>query len=273
MAGGIDWFRWHHGSVTDPKFGLIAKKAGARVSDVIAVWAYVLENASAEADRGSIGELDFDSIDFLFGLEDGQAARIVDSMTQRGLIVDGRIASWDKRQPKREDSTAADRKRLQRERDHELRIANAQGQGVTDGESRDVTQRHANVTSSHDRGEERREEYSSAEAEGAEAPPSDPPAELCPHSEIIELYHSTLPAARRIRDWTPARQQALRARWREKAERQSLEWWRKFFAYVEKSDFLCGRVQSSNRKPFELSLDWLCKSENFVKVLEGAYEN
>lgn len=39
MAGGIDWFRWHHGSVTDPKFKLIAKKkAGARVGDVIAVF-------------------------------------------------------------------------------------------------------------------------------------------------------------------------------------------------------------------------------------------
>ena len=24
MAGCIDWFRWHHGSVTDPKFKLIA---------------------------------------------------------------------------------------------------------------------------------------------------------------------------------------------------------------------------------------------------------
>ena len=27
MAGGIDWFRWHHGSVTDPKFQLVARKS------------------------------------------------------------------------------------------------------------------------------------------------------------------------------------------------------------------------------------------------------
>ena len=95
---------------------------------------------------------------------------------------------------------------------------------------------------------------------------------LCPHQSIVDLYHQTLPTARRIQEWTPARQQALRARWREKPDRQSLEWWGKFFGYVAKSEFLSGRTQAPGRKPFELSLDWLCKSANFVKVLEGAYE-
>ena len=95
---------------------------------------------------------------------------------------------------------------------------------------------------------------------------------LCPHQSIVDLYHQTLPTARRIKEWTPSRQQALRARWREKEDRQNLEWWGKFFGYVAKSDFLCGRSQAPGRKPFELSLDWLCKSANFVKVLEGAYE-
>ena len=95
---------------------------------------------------------------------------------------------------------------------------------------------------------------------------------LCPHQSIVDLYHQTIPSARRVKEWTPARQQQLRARWREKEERQTLEWWGKFFCYVAKSDFLCGRTEAPGRKPFELSLDWLCKSANFVKVLEGAYE-
>ncbi|WP_213957129.1 hypothetical protein [Variovorax sp. dw_954] len=100
------------------------------------------------------------------------------------------------------------------------------------------------------------------------------PADSCPHQQIINLFHEVLPAARRVREWTPARQQALRARWREKSERQNLDWWRKFFGYVSASDFLCGRTKPApGRKPFDLSLDWLCKSENLVKVVEGAYEN
>ena len=95
---------------------------------------------------------------------------------------------------------------------------------------------------------------------------------LCPHQSIVDLYHQLIPAARRVKEWTPARQQALRARWREKEDRQNLDWWTKFFGYVAKSEFLSGRTQAPGRKPFELSLDWLCKSANFVKVLEGAYE-
>ena len=51
----MHWFRWHHGTVTDPKFGLIAKKAGASVAQVIAIWAYLLEAASAAEERGHPG--------------------------------------------------------------------------------------------------------------------------------------------------------------------------------------------------------------------------
>ena len=115
-----------------------------------------------------------------------------------------------------------------------------------------------------------------AEADGRNSFAVEPSAsaDSCPHQQIIDLFHEMLPAARRVREWTPARQQALRARWREKPERQNLNWWRKFFGYVSASDFLCGRTKPApGRKPFDLSLDWLCKSENLVKIVEGAYEN
>lgn len=118
------------------------------------------------------------------------------------------------------------------------------------------------------KGEEGKEGENSAAAEPSAS------ADSCPHKQIIDLFHEVLPAARRVREWTPARQQALRARWREKSERQNLDWWRKFFGYVSASDFLCGRTKPTpGRKPFDLSLDWLCRSENLVKVVEGAYEN
>lgn len=166
MAGGIDWFRWHHGSVTDPKFGLIAKKAGARVGDVIAVWALVLESASANDDRGTVGKIDAEAIEFLLGLDDGLVYKILDAMTQRGLLgTGGRVESWDKRQPKREDDTAAERKRRQREREHEIRMAAC----ATDETSRDVTQRHAEVTGGHDREEKSREDISPSLRSGESA--------------------------------------------------------------------------------------------------------
>lgn len=96
----------------------------------------------------------------------------------------------------------------------------------------------------------------------------------CPHQAIIALYHELLPMCPGIRDWTPARQQALRARWNEDPKRQSLEYWRKFFAYVADSEFLTGRARTTDgRRPFVASLDWIVKAENFTKIREGRYHN
>lgn len=94
-------------------------------------------------------------------------------------------------------------------------------------------------------------------------------ADPCPHAEIIALYHDHLPMMPVVREWTPARQTKLRARWKEKADRQSLDWWAGFFAYVAESDFLCGRTT----KPFTCNLEWLITPTNFTKVIEGNYEN
>lgn len=93
----------------------------------------------------------------------------------------------------------------------------------------------------------------------------------CPHQDIIALYHELLPASPKIRDWTPAREAHLRARWNEVPDRQNLSYWRELFVYVAKSDFLTGRTSSPGRKPFTAPLDWLVKAENFAKVREGRY--
>ena len=95
----------------------------------------------------------------------------------------------------------------------------------------------------------------------------------CPHEEIINLYHELLPASPRIKDWTPARAASLKARWNEETDRQTLDYWRRLFDYISGIPFLTGKVTSNGRKPFVITLDWLVKSENFAKVLEGRYED
>lgn len=122
--------------------------------------------------------------------------------------------------------------------------------------------------------EDKREEkmFPSPDGDGGK-PASAGIADPCPHQEIIAAYHRLLPMGRQVREWTPARASALRSRWREKTSRQSLGWWERFFAYVARSSFLKGQVSSPGHKPFELSLDWLVKSENMAKVIEGAYHD
>jgi len=179
MAGGIDWFRWHHGTVTDQKFPLIAKRSGASVAEVIAVWACLLEAASMnENERGLIGsEPDFESMDCALGMDEGKAQAIYSAMTGRGLIDGHRqITAWPKRQPKREreDTTAADRKRAQREREAFA--------GVTDGDEprgakdNHVTPRHATSHQKTPRGEERREEKEQEQDPPSSGLPVSPPS-------------------------------------------------------------------------------------------------
>ena len=121
MAGGIDWFRWHHGSVTDPKFQLVARKSKQALASVIAVWAFLLEQASASEERGTFGSIDGEAIDCLLGLEDGATGAILAAMGERGLVEDGSVSAWEKRQPKRErtDNTNTERSRAYRAKQHQ----------------------------------------------------------------------------------------------------------------------------------------------------------
>lgn len=139
----MDWLRWWHGTVNDPKFQRVARMAGASAGEVIAVWACLLERASsvtqrdAAVTRGSVTGFDCDDHDVLLGFEEGRTARIIAALVDRGLIVDGRIARWDERQPKREDSSAA-RTRAYREKKRAT-------QAVTQGDAQ-VTQSNASET-------------------------------------------------------------------------------------------------------------------------------
>lgn len=164
MAGGIEWFRWHHGSVTDPKFQLVARKAKASLPDVIAIWAYVLEQASASEVRGEF-VIDAEAVDCMFGFDDGTTLAVLESMTARGLLVDGcKVASWSKRQPKRErpdDVTATERKRHQRQRDMAAKSP--------------VTPSHTTSRQVTPRGEERR-----VEENNSLSPPGEPEAKATP---------------------------------------------------------------------------------------------
>lgn len=173
----MDWLRWWHGTVTDPKFQWVARKSGQPVGSVIAVWAALLECAStatqgnADATRGNVASFDCNDYDVALGFEDGTVKSIYSAMEKKGLIADGVIAKWNERQPKREDSgnpntgalSSTERSRLRREK-----------------LKRDATQcndMQRNATLGNDRGEERREELT---------PPSSPPARAREADDDVE---------------------------------------------------------------------------------------
>jgi len=179
MAGGIDWFRWHHGSVTDPKFQLVARRSGASLPDVLAVWAYLLETASAAEPRGHIGSIDCEAWDCLFGFPstETRTADILCALQDRHLIVDGIVTAWEKRQPKRErqdneGNSSTARVRAFRGRQTTGSEGNAMDNHATPGSevADQETPRNAMKRQKQPRGEERREEKKRQGGGSARAP-------------------------------------------------------------------------------------------------------
>lgn len=105
--------------------------------------------------------------------------------------------------------------------------------------------------------------------EEARAPAQEKPQRVIPVPAILAAYHERLPMLTAVRKMTDNRKRKLKARWTEDSERQSVEYWDKFFGYVAQSDFLTGRDNRWTACDFE----WLIESSNHVKVIEGKYEN
>lgn len=102
-----DWVRLWHDMPTDPKWRVIARRAGAAISEVISTYAFVMINASANAtERGRTHNLFADDIAAALDIDEDVVAAILSAM--QGKVLDGdRLTGWEKRQPKREDNSAS----------------------------------------------------------------------------------------------------------------------------------------------------------------------
>jgi len=89
---------------------------------------------------------------------------------------------------------------------------------------------------------------------------------------IVELYHEYLPMCTRVRELTEKRKTLIRARIANHLKTK--EAWIAYFEYVATSSWLTGKIEGRNgRKPFTANLEWLTREGNYVKVIEGNYED
>lgn len=99
----MDWVRLYHETPTDPKWRVIAKRAGQRIGDVIAVWNFVLCNASSNAvKRGVTRNLVTEDIAAALDLNDADVTAILAAMEGK-VIKNGALQGWEKRNPIKED--------------------------------------------------------------------------------------------------------------------------------------------------------------------------
>jgi len=118
--------------------------------------------------------------------------------------------------------------------------------------------------------------------------PAAPPAHAdelrgCPVGTLVNLYHELMPLNPRVKVMNPAREKAIRARWREAAHltakpfgyttrAQGLEAWRQFFEVCAESAFLTGRAPAAPGKPpFVADIDFIFSPSGFAKTLENKY--
>lgn len=94
----MNWFRWYHGTTTDPKLTLIAHLSKEPLHLVLAVWASLLEVASQSHPRGDISSFDPECHAVTLQALQKQIVTIMDFMTQKEMIKDGEICKWGKRQ-------------------------------------------------------------------------------------------------------------------------------------------------------------------------------
>lgn len=108
--------------------------------------------------------------------------------------------------------------------------------------------------------------------EGASAPVAKSTRKVSvPVQAIVDLFNETLPELPTVVLINKGRQATVKARWNDSEVHQDLDFWRDFFESVRSSDFLMGKTQGRDGKPFRCSFDWLLCPSNFVKVVEGNY--
>lgn len=97
----------------------------------------------------------------------------------------------------------------------------------------------------------------------------------CPYQKIIADYNEILgPYLGMCQKLTPTRQKAVQARWRDcmkdgdfKTQDEGIAYFKRYFEYVKKCDFLMG----NNNRDWRADFDWIFKQQNYTKICEGKY--
>lgn len=143
------WVRLWSDMTTDPKWQTIARKSGQPRSLVIAVFTHLMLEANAADDRGSVADINIEDVASAMDCDESAVEAILEAMEGR-VIDSGRLAGWERRQPRREDSgnessgamssTERSKKYREKQRNATQRDASATNATAT---QRNATQRDA----------------------------------------------------------------------------------------------------------------------------------
>jgi hypothetical protein len=94
--------------------------------------------------------------------------------------------------------------------------------------------------------------------------PSGDSAEKIDYQKLVDLYHKCCPELPAVTTLSDSRKKAIKARVKEHGKQKVAE----MMERAGKSKFLTG----ANDRHWKANLDWLFKPSNFVKILDGCYD-
>lgn len=241
------WFRSYHGAPTDPKWRVIALRAGTQPGVVAAIWWALMDHASQQSPRGNVSGFDPELIAVAFGWEQEIVEAVLQAIRDKGLInEDGFLVAWNKRQPNKEDGSAA--------RSRQWREAQKTAENKAE---RKRTQ--TNETELQIRKDKIREE---SVTDVTDTPHSPPECE-----QAVETYNALAGelSLARVQRLTKQRRKALLARLKEAG---GIEGWAFAMAKVRDSPFLRG----DNARGWRADFDFLLQARSFTKLMEGGYD-
>ena len=233
------WYRAYEGTVTDAKLAEAAMVAEVSRSVSIATWHALLESASIRNNCGSY-ETSARRIASILCEPLDRIAALFTAYEEIGLIGEGAITAWSKRQFQSDDSKDRVAKHRAKKRQETA-------------PDHDVTECNGAVTPPE------------AETETEEISSDEDTSSRLEIEHVREAYDDLAERIGRpkVRDLTPERRQLVRGR----ITQHPLEDFQTVFAKCRDSPFLRG---DRGRTP--LTFDWLFKKGNFQKVLEGNYD-
>lgn len=300
MSKKFPWFRMYADFLNDPKMIGLAFEDQRHFIGVLAL------KSDGAIDDVADGDLLDRIVAQRLWIDHAIIRDVKRRLVAAGLIdANWQPLAWDKRQfVSDRDGTATERKRRERAAKASAKSLDKskQNDDVTDMSRVMSRTGHGNVTRlDTDTDTDKEDSYESLSpgfpdddagepenqseaADQADQPATKQKLPACPHLELLDIFAEKLPELPQPKPelWEGARAKALAARWKwcltakkRNGERyatskaEALDFFKRYFGYVGKSDFLTGR----DGRWSGCDLAWLVKADNFAKVLQGNYEN
>lgn len=108
----MNWYKVFHGLPQDAKLALVARRAGLRRGEVLALWLLLLDSASRHAPRGTLPALDAEELAAALDFETPQVEAALAALRDKKMITAaGALAQWEKNQKLSTRRTRAHRAR------------------------------------------------------------------------------------------------------------------------------------------------------------------